>query len=152
MNQYLKNVLCMSLLAMASTTGCQTQFSAQPNFPSEASLVAHAVDNGLVVELPIHYLEAYQNLRQAYGYCVSFTAEKEFVFTDNQLDDHLEMATLFARTKGGAYVSKTLVEGIGLNSTRLTLFVPKGYRFANTRLKLDAQRALGRDPLCNRPK
>ena len=59
------------------------------------------------------------------------------------------MGTLFTRTEGGAYLSKTLVESIGKNKTRLTLFLPASYKSAQARFKLDAKRALGQDRSCN---
>jgi len=92
---------------------------------------------------------AFKNLKMAYGQCVAFTGEKDFVFTDNRLERDLEMGTLFTRTEGGAYLSKTLVESIGKNKTRLTLFLPASYKSAQARFKLDAKRALGQDPSCN---
>jgi hypothetical protein len=58
----------------------------------------------------------------AYGQCVAFTVEKDFVFTDNRLERDLEMGTLFTRTEGGAYLSKTLVESLE-RINRLTLFL-----------------------------
>jgi hypothetical protein len=111
--------------------------------------VANSVNNGLETELNIDYIIAFKNLKMAYGQCVAFTGEHEFVFTDNKLEQDLEMGTLFARTEGGAYLSKTLVESIGKNRTRLTLFLPVGYKSAQARFKLDAKRALGQDPSCN---
>ena len=80
---------------------------------------------------------------------MAFTGEKDFVFTDNKLEEQLEMGTLCVRTEGGAYLSKTLVEALGKDKTRLTLFLPSNYKFAQARLKLDVKRALGQDPLCN---
>lgn len=149
MNKYLKLLALLTLPLTGQLTGCQTQFVTTPNVPTEAGLVANAVGNGLEIELPIDYLSAYKNLRMAYGRCVAFTGEKDFVFTDNKLEDDLEMGTLFARTEGGAYLSKTLVESVGQNKTRLTIFLPVRYKFAQARLKLDAKRAMGKDPYCN---
>ena len=85
----------------------------------------------------------------AYSRCVAFTGEQDFVFTDSKLETDLEMGTLFARTEGGAYLSKTLVESVGKDKTRLTLFLPSSYKFARTRLKQDIRRALGQDLQCN---
>ena len=131
-------------------SGCQsTQFVTTPNLPTEASLVVDSVGNGLETELNIDYLTAFKNLRMAYNQCEAFTGEKDFVFTDNKLERDLEMGTIFLRTEGGAYLSKTLVESVGKNQTRLTLFLPSSYKFAQARLKLDVKRALGQDPQCN---
>jgi len=149
MNVFLTPKVLILILTLICLSACQHQFITTPNLPTEASLVTNSVGNGLEVELAIHYLDAFKNLKMAYGHCVAFTNEKDFVFTDNKLEDHLEMGTLFARTENGAYLSKTLVEAIGKDKTRLTLFLPSSYKFAQARLKLDAKRALGKDPLCN---
>ena len=139
----------MVILFTVGLSACQSQFVSTPNAPTEASLVANSAENGLEMELDVDYITAFKNLKMAYGRCVAFTSDKDFVFTDNKLEHDLEMGTLFARTDGGAYLSKTLVESLGKNKTRLTLFLPSSYRFAQARLKLDAQRALGQDAQCN---
>lgn len=129
---------------------CQpNQFVTTPNAPTEAGLVADSVGNGLETELNIDYIVAFKNLKMAYSRCVAFTGEQDFVFTDSKLETDLEMGTLFARTEGGAYLSKTLVESVGKDKTRLTLFLPSSYKFARTRLKQDIRRALGQDLQCN---
>ena len=138
-----------SILLLSAVSACQSQFVTTPNAPTEASLVANSVGNGLETELDIDYVVAFKNLKMAYGQCVAFTGEKDFVFTDNRLERDLEMGTLVTRTEGGAYLSKTLVESIGKNKTRLTLFLPASYKSAQARFKLDAKRALGQDPSCN---
>jgi hypothetical protein len=138
-----------AVVLLGSLSACQSQFVTTPNLPTEANLVANSVNNGLETELDIDYRVAFKNLKMAYGQCVAFTGEHDFVFTDNKLEQDLEMGTLFARTEGGAYLSKTLVESIGNNKTRLTLFLPAGYKSAQARFKLDAKRALGQDPSCN---
>ncbi|MEG0344653.1 MAG: hypothetical protein RR633_20915 [Acinetobacter sp.] len=131
-------------------SGCQSnQFVTTPNLPTEASLVADSVGNGLETELNIDYVTAFKNLRMAYNQCVAFTGEKDFVFTDNKLEKDLEMGTIFVRTEGGAYLSKTLIESVGKDKTQMTLFLPSRYKFAQARLKIDVKRALGQDPLCN---
>jgi len=149
MHIFSKTQMLTSILLLSCLTACQSQFVTTPNTPTEASLVADSVGNGLETELDIDYVDAFKNLKMAYGHCVAFTGEKDFVFTDNKLDEQLEMGTLFARTDGGAYLSKTLVEAIGKNKTRLTLFLPSSYKFAQSRLKTDAKRALGQDRFCN---
>ncbi|AXY61483.1 hypothetical protein [Acinetobacter sp. WCHAc010052] len=130
-------------------SACQSQFVTTPNSPTEASLVADAVDNGLSAELDIPYVQAYMNLKQAYQHCIAFSAEKDFVFTDNRLEQHLEMGTLFARTEGGAYLQKTTVEALAPEKTRITLFLPAKFRFAQQRFKQDLRWAQGKDALCN---
>ena len=149
MKNYFKFKILLSVIALSSFTACQSEFVTTPNLPTEANLVANSVGNGLVTELDIDYVNAFKNLKMAYSRCIAFTGEKDFVFTDNKLESDLEMGTLFARTDGGAYLSKTLLESIGNHKTRLTLFLPKGYKFPQSRLKLDAQRALGQDAKCN---
>ncbi|MEG0488897.1 MAG: hypothetical protein RR575_13325 [Acinetobacter sp.] len=148
----MKNYFKALFLLMISVylSGCQSdQFVTTPNSPTEASLVANSVGNGLETELNIDYIVAFKNLRMAYNRCVAFTGEQDFVFTDNKLEKDLEMGTIFARTEGGAYLSKILVESVGNNKTRMTLFLPSSYKFAQTRLKQDIKRALGQDPQCN---
>ncbi|RZG45388.1 hypothetical protein [Acinetobacter wuhouensis] len=149
MKNYFKFKILLSVVMLSSFTACQQQFVTTPNLPTEASLVADSVGNGLETELNIDYVTAFKNLKSAYSRCVAFTGEKDFVFTDNKLEEDLEMGTLFARTEGGAYLFKALIESIGQNKTRMTLFLPSSYKFAQSRLKLDAQRALGKDPMCN---
>lgn len=141
--------LLSSCFMIGVLSACQSQYVTKPNLPNEASLVANSVANGLETEISINYRDAFKNLRMAYHQCVAFTGEKDFVFTDNKLEEQLEMGTLFVRTEGGAYLSKTLVEALGKDKTRLTLFLPSNYKFAQARLKQDVKRALGQDPLCN---
>ncbi|MDR0234923.1 hypothetical protein [Acinetobacter sp.] len=149
MKKYIQYRALCAVFIFGSLSACQSQFVTTPNLPTEANLVANSVNNGLETELDIDYVVAFKNLKMAYGQCVAFTGEHDFVFTDNKLEQDLEMGTLFARTEGGAYLSKTLVESIGNNKTRLTLFLPVGYKYAQARFKLDAKRALGQDPTCN---
>ena len=149
MKKYIQYRTLYAVFIFVSMSACQSQFVTTPNLPTEANLVANSVNNGLETELDIDYVVAFKNLKMAYGQCVAFTGEHDFVFTDNKLEQDLEMGTLFARTEGGAYLSKTLVESIGNNKTRLTLFLPVGYKSAQARFKLDAKRALGQDPTCN---
>lgn len=130
-------------------TACQQHFKVGPTLPTEAALVANAYQNGLSTELNISYEEAYTNLRIAYGRCVAFTGETDFVYTDNRFEPNFEMATLFGRTKGGVYLYKTTVESMSPHTTRLTLYVPNNYTFAQARFKQDIKRALGLDEQCN---
>lgn len=132
-------------------SACQTNYVLTPSQPSEATLVANSFENGLSIDLDIHYQKAFSNLKQAYGRCVAFTdTDKEiFIFTDNRLETDLEMATLFARGDGGVYLHKTTVEGLKNNKTRLTLYLPFNYKFPRYRFKQDIQRALGQDNECN---
>ena len=146
--QFKKILILISLLGLSA---CQNlEFRSTPNFPNEAALVANAYANGLETELDISYQKAFQNLRTAYRQCVAFTAEKDFVFTDNKLEEEFEMGTIFTRTEDGAFISKTLVEAIGPNRTRLTLFIPSQYGNVKQRFQRDIQRALGKDSECNK--
>ena len=135
--------------ALLSLSACQHQFELTNTQPTEAALVANAINNGMEIELEINYLEAYKNLKIAYRQCVAFTSEQAFVFTDSQLEDNFEMGTIFARGEDGAYLSKVLVEALEPNKTRLTFFVPKGYPFANSRFHQEIKRAKGQDTQCN---
>lgn len=141
--------LLYSSALLLSTTACQQQFKVGPTQPTEAALVANAYQNGLTTTLNIPYEAAYKNLKIAYGRCVAFTAETDFVYTDNRFEPDFEMATLFGRSKGGVYLYKTTVESLGPNTTTLTLYVPQNYSFAQARFKQDIQRALGLDQQCN---
>lgn len=130
-------------------SACQQQFVIGPVQPTESALVANSYENGLSTELAIHYEHAYKNLRIAYGRCMAFTSEKNFVYTDNKFEPNLAMATLFARSKGGVYLYKATLESIGDNQTRFTLYLPKDYKFAKMRFKQDIKRVLGNDKQCN---
>lgn len=132
-------------------TACQTNYVLTPSQPSEAALVANSFENGLSTELEINYQTAFSNLKQAYGRCVAFTdTDKEiFIFSDNRLEQDLEMGTLFARGDKGVYFQKTTVEGLKNNKTRLTVYLPSNYLFPRTRFKQDVKRALGQDKECN---
>lgn len=135
--------------ALLSLSACQHQFELTNTQPTEAALVANAINNGMEVELEINYLQAYKNLKIAYRQCVAFTSEQAFIFTDSQLEDNFEMGTIFARGEDGAYLSKVLVEALEPNKTRLTFFVPKGYPFAKSRFHQEIKRAKGQDTQCN---
>lgn len=141
--------IIMIISALLPLSACQHQFELTNTQPTEAALVANAINNGMEIELEINYLEAYKNLKIAYRQCVAFTSEQAFVFTDSQLEDNFEMGTIFARGEDGAYLSKVLVEALESNKTRLTFFVPKGYPFANSRFHQEIKRAKGQDTQCN---
>ena len=141
--------IIMIISALLPLSACQHQFELTNTQPTEAALVANAINNGMEIELEINYLEAYKNLKIAYRQCVAFTSEQAFVFTDSQLEDNFEMGTIFARGEDGAYLSKVLVEALQPNKTRLTFFVPKGYPFANSRFRQEIKRAKGQDTQCN---
>ena len=141
--------IIMIISALLPLSACQHQFELTNTQPTEAALVANAINNGMEIELEINYLEAYKNLKIAYRQCVAFTSEQAFVFTDSQLEDNFEMGTIFARGEDGAYLSKVLVEALEPNKTRLTFFVPKGYPFANSRFRQEIKRAKGQDTQCN---
>lgn len=145
--KYLNYIFCFSSLLMV---GCQSvNYVTKPNYPNEAALVANAYQNGLSAELNISYQQAFYNLKQAYQRCVAFTRDDQLVFTDNRFEPQFEQGTLFARTEGGAYLHKALVESIGINKTRVSLFLPKEYHFAAARFQKDLDRARGQDPECN---
>ena len=138
------------LIICTFLSACQTvRYVTKPNYPTEASLVANAYDNGLSTELDMPYLQAYFNLKQAYQRCVAFSTDQALVFTDNRLEQEIELGTLFAKTEHGEFLQKTLVEGLGQNKTRISLFLPKQYKFAKQRFKQDILRALGQDKACN---
>lgn len=145
---HLFKVLHITALLL-STTACQQHFKVGPTLPTEAALVANAYQNGLTTKLNISYEEAYTNLRIAYGQCIAFTGETDFVYTDNRFEPDFEMATLFGRSKDGVYLYKTTVESMSPHITRLTLYVPNNYAFAQARFKQDIKRALGLDEQCN---
>ena len=128
---------------------CQHQFELTPQQPSEAALVANSAENGMEAILEIDYLQTYQNLKIAYSQCVAFTSNEAFVFTDSKLEEHLEMGTIFARTKGGAFLSKVLVESLEPNKTKLTFFISKNYLYAESRFRQEIKRAKGLDAQCN---
>ena len=48
--------------ALLSLSACQHQFELTNTQPTEAALVANAINNGMEIELEINYLEAYKNL------------------------------------------------------------------------------------------
>ena len=141
--------LCFCLLLATPLLACQSQYVTTPNVATEAAFVAESVDNGISTELEIPYLSAFRNLRQAYNHCVAFTSAEAYVYTDNRLEEHLEQGTLMARTENGAFLHKMLVEGMGADKTRITLFLPAKFHFAQARFKQDVQRALGQDKNCN---
>ena len=135
--------------ALLSLSACQHQFELTNTQPTEAALVANSVKNGMEVELEINYLQAYKNLKIAYSQCITFTSKQNFVFTDSKLEEHFKMGTIFARGKGGGYLSKVLLESVAPNTTRLTLFVPQDYPYASSRFRQEIKRAKGLDAQCN---
>ena len=127
-----------------------TQFISTPNYPTEAALVADAYQNGLSAEIDVSYLQAYQNLKQAYQQCVAFTTEQDLVYSDNRLEEYLEMGTILIKVYPQMFFQKTLVESLASDKTRITLFLPKKYPNAQARFKRDLKRALGQDVECNK--
>ncbi|ALH94631.1 hypothetical protein [Acinetobacter equi] len=131
-------------------SGCYTtQFLTEPNYPTEAALVANAYENGLSADIDISYEQAFNHLKQAYQQCVAFTTEEDLVYSDNRLEEHLEMGTIFIKVYPNQFLQKTLVEGLTDHKTRITLFLPRAYPYAQSRFKRDLIRALGQDPECN---
>ena len=135
-------------LTTLTLSACQQQYVVGPTQPTEAALVAHAIGNGLTTDLDIPYQQAFENLKTAYRICIAFTREHDLVFTDNKLDTQLEMGTLFGRSDGKSYVYKTTLEKMRDNKTKITLYLPPDYKFAQTRFKQDVKRALGQDKYC----
>ena len=140
--------VALSIFCMMSLTACQNMYQ-HATYPNEAALVSNAAKNGLTAEISLNYQQAFQNLREAYNYCIAYTRDEDMVFTDNKFEPDFEMGTLFARTGKGAYLYKMSVEGLKNNQTRLTLFLPKEFVGAEGRFQQDIQRALGQDPKCN---
>ena len=134
---------------VSTLSACQHQFELTKTQPTEAALVANSIQNGMQAELEINYLQAYKNLKLAYSQCIAFTSKQDFVFTDSKLEEHFEMGTIFARSQGGAYLSKVLLESVEPHKTRLTLFVPKDYPYASSRFRQEIKRAKGQDTQCN---
>lgn len=129
-------------------SACQQQYVVGPTQPTEAALVANAIDNGMTTELDIPYQTAFENLKTAYRICVAFTRDDELMFTDNELNTQLEMATLFGRSEGKVYTYKTTLEKTRDNKTHMTLYLPQGFKYAKARFKQDIKRALGKDQYC----
>ena len=146
--KYKKIISLSGFLVIGLMMGCQHHHQLGPTLPTEADLVANSIGNGLSKELAIPYEQAYKNLAIAYNQCMAFTSEHGFVFTDHKFEPDLEMATLFARSKGGVFLFKTTVEAIDANTTTMTLYLPKGYKFAKARFKQDVLMALGKDSQC----
>lgn len=142
-------ILTFTTLIM-SLVACQSLYVMEPTKATEAILVAESYENGMTTVLELPYLTAYQNLKGAYQYCIAFSDYEKFVYTDNLLEEHLEQATLFAKTPNDHYLHKATLEKIAKNQTRLTLFLPHNYRFAKARFKQDIKRALGQDRDCNK--
>lgn len=142
-------IIALSIFIFSQLTACQNYYLSQPNEPTEAALVANSYKNGLSAEIELDYLSVFQNLRQAYRRCIGFTRDDDLVFTENKLEEHIEMATLFARTERGEYVHKATVEKLSPTLTRFTLYLPQRYPFPNARFEQDIKRALGKDEYCN---
>lgn len=128
---------------------CQNLYISEPSQATEAALVANSVQNGMSTEIDIDYRKAFYNLKRAYHYCVAFSTNDNLVYTDNKLEDFIEMGTIFTRNQNGRYLSKVTLEGLNDHKTRLTLFLPKDYPYAQSRLNDDIQWALGKDKRCN---
>ncbi|TCM62774.1 hypothetical protein EC844_12318 [Acinetobacter calcoaceticus] len=138
------------ILLTVSLSACQIHYFSEPSLPSEAALVANAYQNGLSTELDIDYRHAFNNVRRAYHHCVAFTTNDNLVYTDNRLEEFIELGTIFTRNQDGRYLSKVTLEGIAPNRTRLTLFLPDNYKYPQRRLDLDRQWALGLNQECNK--
>lgn len=139
----------ITICVVLSGAACQQLYISEPSQASEAALVANAVDNGISKEIDIDYRKAFQNLKRAYHYCVAFTTNDKLVYTDNKLEDYIEMGTLFTRNQDGRYLSKVTLEAIADHKTRLTLFLPSDYPDPKTRFNHDIKWALGQDKRCN---
>ena len=94
MKKYIQFRSIFSVFIFGSLSACQSQFVTTPNLPTEANLVANSVNNGLETELNIDYIIAFKNLKMAYGQCVAFTGEHEFVFTDNKFTFILKCSSI----------------------------------------------------------
>lgn len=148
--KFRKTITLIFIPFTASLVACQSLYVMEPTKATEATLVAESYENGMTTVLDLPYLTAYQNLKGAYQYCIAFSNYEKFVYTDNLLEEHLEQATMFAKTPNDHYLHKTTLEKIAKNQTRLTLFLPNNYRFAKARFKQDIKRALGQDGDCNK--
>lgn len=142
-------IFCFGLLSLMLLACQSVRYVTMPNYPTEAALVANSYGNGLSTEVNLPYLQAYQNLKQAYQQCVAFTTETDLVYSDNRLEDYLDMGTILIKVHPNKFLQKTLVEGVSKNKTRITLFLPRAYPYAQSRFKRDVLRALGEDAECN---
>ncbi|WP_228146001.1 hypothetical protein [Acinetobacter sp. ANC 4558] len=59
------------------------------------------------------------------------------------------MGTILIKVYPNKFLQKTLVEGLSTDTTRITLFLPEKYPFAQSRFNRDLKRALGQDKVCN---
>lgn len=143
-------VIKKSLLISTIIILCGCQIKDSLSVQTKADLIANSYQNGLSQEIDLDYQSAYQNLRQAYAYCIAYTHGEDMVFTDNALTPDLEMGVLTARTGDGHYLYQMNVEKLRNEKTQLTLFLPKNFKGAETRFQQDVVRALGQDSKCNK--
>lgn len=143
--KYLYGLFALPVILAA----CQKHYISEPSQATEAALVAQSYANGLSAEIDIDYRKAFYNLKRAYHYCVAFSTNDNLVYTDNKLENFIEMGTIFTRNQDGRYLSKVTLEGLRDNKTRLTLFLPNDFKYPKSRFKDDIQWALGKDKRCN---
>ena len=141
--------LCIFSFISVGLVGC-SHTTKYLTAPTKADLIANSYQNGLSQEIDLDYQLAYKNLRQAYTYCIAYTNGEDMVFTDNTFTPDLEMGILTARSGEGDYLYQMNVEKLRNEKTQLTLFLPHNFKGAEIRFEQDIQRALGKDPKCNR--
>lgn len=124
---------------------------------SEAELITKSLNGGSSTEVPLDYVQAYANLKQAYRKCVEYRNLNGSLTVEANLDRENNIGTFYGRPPYGTYVFKTTITPIDSNSSKLTLYsLPTKFLSDNANQNLLSQvleinkiRALGQDPKCN---
>ena len=125
---------------------------------SDAELMTKSINGGGSIEVPVDYVQAYVNLKQAYLKCMAYRTVNDSLKIDFSLDRENNIGTFYGRPPYGTYTFKTTITPINSNTSKLTLYTIRAglltdnanQNLLNKRLEQDKVRALGQDAKCNK--
>lgn len=154
-SKYIKETATFGLLAsLVLLQGCVKMILPT----SESELISKSIGKGGSIDVPLGYVDAYANLKQAYLRCEQVKTANSYVLVDANLDREKNLAIFFGKAPYGTYLFKTTITPSDANNSNLTLHLMKAQlltekanqNLLQKRLERDRLRALGQDTKCNK--
>lgn len=154
-SKYIKETAAFGLLAsLLLLQGCVKMVLPT----SESELVSKSIGKGGSIDVPLEYVEAYANLKQAYLRCEQVKTANSSLLVDANLDRQNNIGIFYGKAPYGTYMFKTTITPVDANNSKLTLHMMKAHllteqanqNLLQNRLERDRLRALGQDTKCNK--
>lgn len=154
-SKYFKKTAAFGLLAsLVFLQGCVKMVLPT----SESELISKSIGKGGSIDVPLEYVEAYANLKQAYLRCEQIKTANSYLSVDANLDRQNNIGVFYGKAPYGTYMFKATITPTDANNSKLTLHVIKAQLLSDNanqnvlskRLEQDKLRALGQDAKCNK--